>query len=171
MLELYALLIFMLLGALIAVENHDLLSSVIAVGTVGFGLCIVFLYLGAPDLALTQLVVEILALVILIRSTVALTVPETYKGREFLAYLMTGIFILTLLFFSSRALSSLPSFGAPLMKVSKEYIALGTSRTGAPNLVAAIMFDYRALDSLGAAAVLLVSILGVITILRLKGRK
>jgi len=85
--------------------------------------------------------------------------------------LMTGIFILTLLFFSSRALSSLPSFGAPLMKVSKEYIALGTSRTGAPNLVAAIMFDYRALDSLGAAAVLLVSILGVITILRLKGRK
>ncbi len=61
------LLGFMLIGSLIAVETGDLLSSVISVGAVGFGLSIVFLLLGAPDLALTQVVVEILVLVVLVR--------------------------------------------------------------------------------------------------------
>ena len=44
MFELYALLIFMILGAIIAIEVKDMLSSVIAVGAVGLGLSIVFLF-------------------------------------------------------------------------------------------------------------------------------
>ncbi|MCK4325548.1 DUF4040 domain-containing protein, partial [bacterium] len=57
MAELYLLLLFMIAGAIIAVETKDLLSSVIAVGAVGLGLSVAFLVLKAPDLAITQLVV------------------------------------------------------------------------------------------------------------------
>jgi len=64
---LLALLGFMLIGSLIAIETRDLLSSVICVGAVGFGTSLVFLLLGAPDLAITQVVVEILVLVVLVR--------------------------------------------------------------------------------------------------------
>jgi len=65
--ELLVLLAFMAVGSLVAVEVRDLLSSIICVGAVGFALAMVFLFLGAPDLAITQVVVEILALVILLR--------------------------------------------------------------------------------------------------------
>ena len=62
MVELYVLLVLMIIGAIIAIEVKDLLSSVIAVGAVGLALSIVFLILKAPDVAITQLVVEILDL-------------------------------------------------------------------------------------------------------------
>jgi multisubunit Na+/H+ antiporter MnhB subunit len=171
MLELNLLLVFMVVGAIIAVENHNLLSSVIAVGAVGFGLCVVFLLLGAPDLAITQLVVEILALVILIRATIAKTVPETYKGRELLAYGVTIIFVLVFGAFSYFALKYLPEFGAPLMKVSKTYLEEGLKKTGALNLVAAIILDFRGYDTLGEASILFTAVIGTLAILRLKGRK
>ena len=97
MIELYLLMIFVILAAMIATENHTLLSSVISLGAVGLGLCIIFLLLGAPELAITQLVVEILVLIVLVRATIAMSVPETYKGREFLSYLMAIIFIVIFL--------------------------------------------------------------------------
>ncbi|MHC5035631.1 MAG: hydrogenase subunit MbhD domain-containing protein, partial [Planctomycetota bacterium] len=56
---LYIVLAFMIIGAIVAVETRDLLSSVLCLGAVGFGLSVADLVLGAPDLALTQLVVEI----------------------------------------------------------------------------------------------------------------
>lgn len=171
MLELNLLLIFMVVGALIAIENHNLLSSVIAVGAVGFGLCIVFLLLGAPDLAITQLVVEILALVILIRATLAKSVPEKYKGRELLAYIMAIVFVLVILGFSFYVFQALPEFGAPIMKVAKTYIQEGLQKTGATNLVTSVILDFRAYDTLGEATVLFTAIIGVITVLRIRGRK
>jgi len=171
MLELNLLLIFMVVGAIIAVENHNLLSSVIAVGAAGFGLCIVFLLLGAPDLAITQLVVEILALVILIRATLAKSVPEKYKGREILAYIMTIICIITVLGVSFFAFKSLPEFGSPIMKVAKVYLNEGLQKTGATNLVSSVILDFRAYDTLGEATVLFTAIIGAIAVLRLKGRK
>lgn len=61
------LLVFMIIGSIIAIETRNLLSSVISVGTVGFALSIGFLFLGAPDIAITQVVVEVIALIILIR--------------------------------------------------------------------------------------------------------
>ncbi|MES0341093.1 MAG: hydrogenase subunit MbhD domain-containing protein, partial [Candidatus Humimicrobiaceae bacterium] len=49
MIELYVLLIFMIIGAIIAIEMKDILSSIIAVGAVGLGLSIALLILKAPD--------------------------------------------------------------------------------------------------------------------------
>ena len=64
MAELYILLILMIIGSVVALEVKDLLSSVVALGAVGLGLCMTFLVLKAPDVAITQLVVEILSLII-----------------------------------------------------------------------------------------------------------
>ena len=73
--ELHILLIFMIFGAVMAIEVKDLFSSVIAMGSVGFALCLAFLVLKAPDLAITQLVVELLCLIILIRATINKDMP------------------------------------------------------------------------------------------------
>jgi len=171
MIELYILLIFMIVGALIAIEMKDLLSSIIAVGAVGLGLSIVFLILKAPDVAITQLVVEILCLIILIRATLKKDLPFSTTGRWFLNTLITLVFIAIFLFVAAKALGDLPNFGHPIAKVASVYLREGFSKTGAANLVASVILDYRAYDTLGEATVLFTAAIGILAIARRIGRK
>jgi multisubunit Na+/H+ antiporter MnhB subunit len=57
------------------------------------------------------------------------------------------------------------------MLVAREYIALGLEKTGAANVVAAIILDFRGYDTLGEATVLFTAVVGVLTIMRRAGRK
>jgi len=170
MIELYLLMAFIIIAAMIATENHTLLSSVISLSAVGLGLCIMFLLLGAPELAITQLVVEILVLIILVRATIAISVPETYRGREFLSYLMSIIFIVIFLAGSYLSFISLPGFGSPIMKTAKIYIEKGTMLAGQTNLVNAILLNFRRFDSIGLLALAFTAVVGTLVILRSKGR-
>lgn len=77
----YTFLIFVIIASVIAVEAPTALTSIISLGAVGFGLSIAYLWLGAPDIALTQVVVEVIALVLLIRATIGRGVSEV-KGTE-----------------------------------------------------------------------------------------
>src|SRR3989338_954179 len=169
--ELHILLIFMIFAAIVAIEAKDLLSSVIAVGSAGFALCLAFLVLKAPDLAITQLVVEILCLIILIRATIKRDIPLAIEGRWIFNTVSTLVFMAVFLFFAYNTLKELPDFGSPMMSVVKKYLEEGVSKTGAVNLVSAIILDFRAYDTLGEATVLFTSVIGIMAILRRKGRK
>ncbi|MFC1549044.1 hydrogenase subunit MbhD domain-containing protein, partial [Candidatus Omnitrophota bacterium] len=117
MVELYILLILMIIGAIVAVEVKDLLSSVIAVGAAGLALSIIFLILKAPDVAITQLVVEILALIILIRATLKKDLPFSTTGRWLINTIITACFILVLVAIGMKCFQDLPEFGYPTMRV------------------------------------------------------
>ena len=171
MIELYLMLIFMIIGAIIAIEVKDLLSSVVAVGAVGLGLSIVFLMLKAPDLAITQLVVEILALIILIRATLKKDLPFSTSGRWLVNTVITVSFIILLLIVAEKCLRDLPEFGYPIVRVATNYLKDGLVQTGAANIVSAIILDYRAYDTLGEATVLFTAVIGVLAIVRRVGRK
>ena len=171
MIELYILLIFMIIGAVVAIEVKDLLSSVVTVGAVGIALSMVFLILKAPDVAITQLVVEILCLIILIRATLRKDLPFATTGRWFLNTIITITFIAIFLFVAAKALRELPEFGYPVMKIAKAYIREGLPQTGAANIVASIILDFRAYDTLGEATVLFTAVIGVLAVVRRIGRK
>lgn len=171
MLELYVVMVFMIVAALVAVGMRGLLSSVIAVGTVGLGLCIMFLLLQAPDLAITQLVVEILILVVLIRATVGKGVSRIpYRSSPWVFGLFC-VFAVVFLAVGYWAIKELPRFGEAPMSTSYFYIANALTKTGAANIVASIILDFRAYDTLGEATVLFTSVLGVLVLMRSKGRK
>lgn len=169
--ELHLLLLFMIIAAIIAIEVKDLLSSVVAVGAVGFALCLAFLILKAPDLAITQLVVEILCLIILIRATINKDLPLVIEGRWVFNTVSTVLFVVVFLFFAHLALRELPSFGRPIMAMVKRYVEEGTPKTGAVNIVTAIILDFRAYDTLGEVTVLFTSVIGIMAVLRRPGRK
>jgi len=165
------LIIFMIIGALIALEVKDLLSSVVAVGTAGLALSVSFLLLKAPDLALTQLVVEILILVILIRATIKKDLPFSTTGRWFFNTTATFVFLAIFLYIGYEALRDLPKFGQPLMRVAQFYLKEGWMKTGAANLVASVVLNFRAYDTLGEVTVLFAAVVGVLAVMRHKGRK
>lgn len=165
------LLIFMIVGAIIALETKNLLSAVIAVGAVGAGVSICFLMLGAPDIAITQMAVETLSLVILIRATISRDLTHIRAQREAGGLIAIGVFVAIFVVFSVFALMEMPPFGKPLMTVSSYYVQNGLAQTGASNIISAIILDYRGYDTLGEATILFVAVAGAIVLLRKKGRK
>jgi multisubunit Na+/H+ antiporter MnhB subunit len=171
MAEIHLVLIFMIAAAIVAVEVKDLLSSVIAVGASGIGLCMAFLMLKAPDLAITQLVVEIVSLVILIRATIKRDLPFSMSGRWLFNTLATLLFIAVFLAAAYIAFGSLPVFGNAAMKASKAYIANVAAAKNAGNVVAAIVLNFRAYDTLGEIIAIFAALIGVLAIARGAGYK
>jgi multicomponent Na+:H+ antiporter subunit B len=167
----YTLIVFCIIGSIIAIEARNILASVISAGVVGMGLSILFLFLGAPDIAITQVVVEIIVLIILIRSTVSLDNTAITKHRDTFAILSSLIFFGLFLVFAFMAFQGLPKFGEPLMRVSSQYLQNSVAETGASNIVMGILLDYRAYDTLGEATVIFTAILSAFVVLRAKGKK
>jgi len=173
MLEVILLLSFTLIAAVIAVEIRSLLSAVVALGVVGFALCVLFFVLRAPDVAITQLIVEVLILVMLIRATGVKRDLTEYGGglREFFAVASVLFFILVFGLFAVWALHHIPTFGEPLMTVSGTYIKLGLAKQVAPNVVTAVLLNFRGYDTMGEVTVLFAAVMGVLAVLRGRGRK
>lgn len=165
---------FMIIGALYAIHARDLLSAVVAMGIVGFGLVICFLLLMAPDLAIVQIVVETITLVIMVAVVLDSTRKETevkIDRRSLLQKLASFVMFAGLLYFFILAIQNLDPLGAHSLRMSEAYVNGAVERTGSVNLVTGVLFDFRAYDTLGEAVILYTAALGVLTLLRIKGKK
>jgi multisubunit Na+/H+ antiporter MnhB subunit len=164
---LFVLTIFLVLGSLVALQMRDLLSAVIAIGVVGLGLSILFLMLGAPDIAITQVVVEVIVVTVLIRAAGKTGRTEPRGPRRDLAALAVGgVALVACLVFLLVGFAALPAFGSAPPPLAIWYLTHAPTMTGATNVVTAILLDYRAFDTLGEATVILCAIVGVLAILR-----
>ena len=176
MIELYLFLAFMLVAAIIATEIKDLLAAVISLGAVGFSVAIMFIFVQAPDLAIVQIVVEVLTIVVfvavILRTThVDKTDGKKLTGSQVFSIVLYAVFAILFLIVMIRSLQQLPEFGSPIMKVASDYIKFGLNRAGGANIVADVILDFRALDTLGEATVLFTSVIGVVALMRKAGRK
>jgi multisubunit Na+/H+ antiporter MnhB subunit len=69
------------------------------------------------------------------------------------------------------SINTLEPFGESTLRMANAYIEGATDKTGSANLVTGVVFDFRGYDTLGEATVLVTAVLGVLTILRIKGKK
>lgn len=169
------LIVLMALGALVAIETSNLLYSIISIGAVGFLLSIVFLCLAAPDLAITQIAVEVITLVILLR-TVRGAPQDVAERRSVVGSVCAGVLVVGLALFGLQMFAEFPDFGSPVTErfadaPANTYLQDGLAETGAANIVTAVLLDYRAYDTLGEATVLFCAVIGALTILRRKATK
>jgi multisubunit Na+/H+ antiporter MnhB subunit len=142
---------------------------------VGFGSSVAFLLLHAPDIALTQIVVEVLTLVILIRATVGRNVHTVSGARPLFGMAVAGALVAILMVFAVMMAAQLPQFGAPAIArvadaPAARYLEIGGSSTGSTNIVNAVLLDFRAFDTLGEATVLFTAVLGAMAILRRRSK-
>lgn len=180
------LLIFMIIGSIYSLHAKDLLSAIVAFGIVGFGNVIAFLMLKAPDLAIVQIVVETISLIIFIAVLIICTREDlsenanikvtvdgvSYVNIRALVFLTIAIVCVGfLIYYFWYATGNLNPFGVHETRMAKEYIDHGVERTGSVNLVTGIVFDFRGYDTLGEATILFTAVIGVLTIMRLKGKK
>jgi len=165
---------FMIIGALYAIHAKDLLSSVIACSLVGYSLVICFLLLKAPDLAIVQIVVDTVTLIIMVAVVLDSSREESFSKLDtqgYISAITVVLLIAILLYFFVASIQSLDVLGKSSLRMAKHYIEGAASKTGSANLVTGVVFDFRGYDTMGEAVVLVTAVLGVLTILRIKGKK
>ncbi|WP_394243131.1 putative monovalent cation/H+ antiporter subunit A [Vibrio astriarenae] len=141
------------------------LSSVAAIGALGFAMAMIYVFFSAPDLAITQVLIETLTVIMLV--LVLFKLPKFQKlsssdvrWRDTVVALLFGAMMATLLM--TVVHFSMPG-GISSYLIENSYpIAKGR------NIVNVILVDYRALDTLGEIFVLALAAIGVTAMLRTK---
>ena len=137
-------------GVIATIRASTRLAAIAVLGTVGFAVTLWFFALGSVDVALTQLMVEILTVVVMVLLLHRL--PKTFGRREkaskvgILAATAAGIAA----FAGTYALTGRRGMSDP----AQYYTEQGTEVTGGNNLVNVILVEFRALDTLGELTVL-----------------
>lgn len=157
-----------LVAALGTVTVRRRFAAVLLLGGVGFAVAVLFVLQGAPDLALTQFLVETLALVVFV--LVLRHLPERFERVPWRAgsvvragvAVAVGVLVTTFALVAADARRSEP--------VADELVARSLPEGGGRNVVNVILTDVRALDTVGEITVLTVAALGVASLV-LAGRK
>lgn len=156
-------------GLLAVIYAEDRLTAIISLGIQGFAVAVIFILFGAPDLAFTQFMVETLSVVILALVMTRLTLNKTdhrpflEKSFDFGVALIAGSAFTALLV----AVVQVP-FNPEL---SEFFAAYSRTIAHGRNIVNVIIVDFRGLDTLGEIAVVMIAGLGIIALIRVKGRQ
>jgi multicomponent Na+:H+ antiporter subunit A len=158
--------VVVLIGACIAgvVQARSRLGAIAALGMAGFLVAGWFVLLGAPDLALTQLLVETLTIAVVV--VVFRRLPPTFaRGsaprKAIAAAIATAVGV-----FAALATFTLTGRRG-LSEIGTRFLAEGESITDGNNVVNTILVDFRALDTLGEVTVIGVATLGIYALVRL----
>ncbi|SBV32698.1 putative K(+)/H(+) antiporter subunit A/B [uncultured Sphingopyxis sp.] len=159
------------IGAAWQAKFHRLVALSL-IGGAGLATCISFIWLSAPDLGLTQLLVEIVTLVLLLLSLrwLPLRKPDIWpeartplivrlrRSRDLLLAVSGGAGMAAL----SYAMMSRPNVDS----ISRYFVENAYPEGGGANVVNVILVDFRGFDTLGEITVLSIVALTVFTLLR-----
>ncbi|AFJ02268.1 Na(+) H(+) antiporter subunit A, Na(+) H(+) antiporter subunit B [Methylophaga frappieri] len=156
-------LILIAASLLTAILHHQRLLSLITVGVVGLLVALSFVLFSAPDLALTQLSVEVVTIVLLLLALFFLP-QHTPQERSFARYSRDGlisIFSGLAVFFLTMAVLS-----RDYQPISQFFLDNAKPGGGGTNVVNVILVDFRGFDTLGEVVVLALAGLGVYAMLQ-----
>jgi multicomponent K+:H+ antiporter subunit A len=157
--------IALLLGvAGVVVFHRQRLVAVICLSVVGLVVALVFVRLAAPDLALTQLSVEVASIVLLLlalRYLPPLAAPE--QGEAALQETRRRLPDAALAIGAGAGVAALvlAMLSRPFQSISAWHIAESVPGGGGTNIVNVILVDFRGFDTLGEVAVLGMAALGI----------
>ena len=163
-----AIAVFIAITALLAARSRRRLKAVLLLGASGYGMALLFAAHGAPDLALTQVMVETITLVILV--LVLRRLPTYFSNRPLGGdrYLRMGLGIASGL--AVGVMGMVAVAGRTATPVS-EYLPDATYTYGyGRNIVNVLLVDTRAWDTMGEISVILVAATGVASLLFLRDR-
>jgi multicomponent Na+:H+ antiporter subunit A len=150
-------------GSIALVVVRRRLAALLLLGSVGYGMAALFVLQGAPDLALTQLLIETVGLVVI--ALVLFRMPVRFAGSSWrLGRILRAVVALGVGVFVTAALLTAGA-AAPDREISAYYEATSLPEAGGRNIVNVILTDFRALDTFGEITVLTTAALGVAALL------
>ncbi|MGM0623330.1 MAG: monovalent cation/H+ antiporter subunit A, partial [Campylobacterota bacterium] len=138
--------ILMIAAVATVIMHHNRIIALISLGVVGLIVSLIFIKFSAPDLALTQLSVEVVTVVLILLALYYLPQKETlptpkatrYKDAFIAIASGVGVFILTLSVLSRH-----------YNTIGEYFLQNSVSGGGGTNVVNVILVDFRGFDTLG----------------------
>ena len=155
------------LGCFVMIRSRSRLSAIGGLGLVGYGVAMMFVLLGAPDLAITQFLIETLSVLLLVLvfwklPSFRLSSGPVTRLRDGLVAGVFGAMMAVLVLMASQA-----EIGS--RTVQEYYGATSYEEAHGRNVVNVILVDFRGVDTMGEITVLTVAALGVLALIRLPG--
>ncbi|WP_336365319.1 hydrogen gas-evolving membrane-bound hydrogenase subunit E [Halalkalicoccus salilacus] len=157
------------LGSLALTSTPSHVSGVLVLSIIGFMVAIFFVLTSAPDLALTQLVVE--ALVLILFLLVLEKLPSVYASieplvlaRDVVVSVAVGVMVFASVLLSMRGPDD------ELTAAANYYVTESIPGGGGKNIVNVILVDFRALDTLGELVVITVAAVAVLVLVWMRDR-
>jgi multicomponent Na+:H+ antiporter subunit A len=153
-------------GAIFACLTSSRFTAILALGVVGIGIAMLYFMFSAPDLAMTQVLVETLTLVLFVLAFYRLPVFGNYskKSTKVRDAILAAVFGTVMAMVVLVEQSSRAADNAVSRFMGENSLTLANGR----NVVNVILVDFRALDTLGEITVLAIAALGVFAMLRLR---
>lgn len=154
-----------IVSAIAAVRSRRRLRAVLLVGLTGYGMALLFVAHGAPDLALTQVLVETFLLVTFI--LVLRRLPPFFSSRPFTSdrwiRVAAGVITGTV----TAGIAALAASSRVADPVGPEFAGPAYDFGGGRNIVNITLVDIRAWDTLGELSVLVVAATGIASLIHL----
>ena len=160
--------IVMVVAAVTAASSRGRLRAVMLAGVTGYGVAVLFLLHGAPDLALTQVLVETVTLVVF--SLVLRKLPKYFTSRplsssrwwRLVMAVLVGTVVVCIGLVTTGARTAVP--------VSETYPQVAYTFGYGRNVVNVTLVDIRSWDTMGEISVLVVAATGVASLIFLRSR-
>lgn len=162
------LALLIVIAAVAATFSSSRLGAIAALGVVGYSIALVYILFGAPDLAMTQFLVETLMVILFVLVFYYLPRFATFSRmstrlRDGAVAIAAGV-LMTALVLIVIHIQLHPS-------IAEYFIESSVPLAHGRNIVNVILVDFRALDTLGEITVLAVAGVGVVALLKLRPRK
>jgi len=146
-------------AAVATARAHRRFTAVLTLGAVGYGVAVLFVLQGGPDLALTQFLVETLTLVLFV--FVLRRLPANFdrhgapltQGLRLAVALCVGVVVTVAVLVAGQARTAPP--------VSQAFLDRSLPEGGGSNVVNVVLVDFRGFDTLGEITVLVVAAMGI----------
>jgi multicomponent Na+:H+ antiporter subunit A len=156
------------LAALVAVRTQDRFVAILALSVGGYGVALLYLLFGAPDLAMTQFAIETLTLILLVIVIVHLPGiqgedPLGVRLRDAVVAAGCGAVVTVIMSIIVRS---------PLdMRLSEYLVQNSYTEAQGHNVVNVILVDFRGVDTMGEITVLTIAAIGVYVLMRMPRQK
>ncbi|MFC4449570.1 hydrogen gas-evolving membrane-bound hydrogenase subunit E [Halorussus aquaticus] len=156
-----------IVGAIAVSIAPSHISGVLTLSILGFMVAVFYVLASAPDLALTQLVVETLTLVIFLM--VLDKLPAFYgnagRGKMMRDGVLSAVVGATVFVTVLVSTAATPDDG-----IAHEFVERAVSEGGGGNVVNVILVDFRAFDTMGEISVVAMAALSVLTLVAMRER-
>lgn len=160
------LVLIMAVSAITILFAKSRLTSIILLGAVGYTVALFFVIFRAPDLALTQLVIETVSVALFLLAFYHL--PKIRRNEERIRFKLTNALvsigvgaIVTLIALSSHSNKMFDS-------IAEYYVENTYKKAGGENMVNVILVDFRGFDTMFEITVLGIAALGIFAMIKLR---
>lgn len=163
----YELVIFtvMVIATMMTVATHSRLTAIACLSIIGYCICLIFVFYGAPDLAMTQFTIDTLTVVLFV--LVLFKLPSYIKQSRRPIQIRDGL--ISGAFGALIAVITLQALVSPADKdISKFYTENAYLLAKGKNVVNVILVDFRGFDTLVETIVLSIAAIGVYGLLKYK---